>query len=134
VLKSEVDDLQLEKDSLDAALIVMAYHDLYYYNPDRGWGNTDIPLFFSQIHDALRAGGKLMIIDHVAEAGSGKSAAGTVHRIAEEFTRQEVESNGFHFVASSDALRNPDDDYSKVVFDKAVRGTTDRFVMLFAKD
>ncbi|MBT8443069.1 MAG: hypothetical protein KJO76_11825, partial [Gammaproteobacteria bacterium] len=30
-LKSEVDDLQLEPESLDAALIVMAYHDLYYF-------------------------------------------------------------------------------------------------------
>jgi len=134
VLKSEVDDLQLGEGSLDAALMVMSFHDLYYVNPERGWGETDIPLFLGQLHAALRDGGKLMIIDHAAEAGSGKSSAGTVHRIDAGFVRTEIESNGFRFVGSSDALRNPADDYSKMVFDKGVRGTTDRFVLLFAKD
>lgn len=134
VLKSEVDDLQLDTGSLDAVLMVMSYHDLYYVNPERGWGETDIVLFFGQIHAALRDGGKLMLIDHAAEAGAGKDSAGTVHRIDEQLVREEAEGNGFKFVASSDALRNPDDDYSKMVFDKSVRGTTDRFVLLFVKD
>ena len=30
-------------------------------------------------------------------------------------------------------LRNMDDDYSKVVFDPAVRGKTDRFILKFEK-
>jgi predicted methyltransferase len=30
-------------------------------------------------------------------------------------------------------LRNPEDDKTKMVFDKSVRGTTDRFVMVFKR-
>ncbi|HJP04308.1 MAG: hypothetical protein CL799_11400 [Chromatiales bacterium] len=134
VIKSEVDDLGLAENSLDAALMVMCYHDLYYHNPERGWQNTDVGLFFSQVRGALKPGGKLLVIDHAAAAGTGKESAQTVHRIDEEFARKDIASYGFELVASSDALHNPDDDYSKMVFDKTVRGKTDRFALLFRKD
>lgn len=134
LLKSEVDDLQLSPGSLDAALMVMSYHDLYFYAPDRGWHNTDVPLFFSQIHAALKPGGRLVIVDHAAIDGSGKSAAQEIHRIDEAFAKQDIESNGFRFVRSSDVLRNPEDDRTKMVFDKSIRGKTDRFVLLFERD
>ena len=39
----------------------------------------------------------------------------------------------FKLVAESEALRNPDDDYAVMVFDPAVRGKTDRFVLVFEK-
>jgi len=132
-LKSEVDDLQLAPNSLDAALMVMSYHDLYFYNPDRGWNKTDVPLFFKQLNAALKSGGKLLIVDHAAPDGTGSSAAQELHRIEEAYARQDLEKNGFQFVASSDALRNPDDDKTKMVFDKSVRGKTDRFILLFEK-
>lgn len=132
-LKSEVDDLQLEPESLDAALIVMAYHDLYYYNPGIGFGDIDVPLFFSQVHAALKPGGKLLIVDHSAAPGTGKEPAQHLHRIDEEFAIQDIESNGFKLVETSDALRNPDDDRSKMVFDAEFRGKTDRFILLFEK-
>lgn len=133
LLKSEVDDLKLTSNSLDAVLMVMSYHDLYQYNPDRGWGHTDVPAFFAQIRAALRPGGKLLIVDHSARDGSGSSAAQTVHRIDAAFARQDIEGNGFRFVAGSDVLSNPDDDRTKMVFDKSIRGKTDRFVLLFEK-
>ena len=40
---------------------------------------------------------------------------------------------GFTLVASSDALRNPDDDRTKMVFDKSMRGSTDRFILAFTR-
>lgn len=134
LLKSEVDDLGLAPGSLDAALMVMSYHDLYFVSEERGWSKTDMPLFFAQLHAALKPGGRLVIVDHAAVEGSGNSAAQTIHRIEEAFTIQDVESNGFNFVASSDALRNPDDDRSKMVFDPSIRGKTDRFVLLFERE
>jgi predicted methyltransferase len=133
-LKSEVDDLQLEPESLDAALIVMAYHDLYYYNPGIGFGDIDVPLFFSQIRAALKPGGRLVIVDHSAVPGSGKQPAQQLHRIDEEFAIQDIESHGFKLVETSDALRNPDDDRSKMVFDAEFRGKTDRFILRFEKN
>ena len=74
-----------------------------------------------------------MIVDHAAVDGSGKSAAQTIHRIDEAFVKQEIENNGFRLVTSSDALRNPQDDRSKMVFDPSIRGKTDRFILLFER-
>lgn len=133
LLKSEVDDLQLAPNSLDAALMVMSYHDLYQYNPERGWGKTDVPAFFAQVRAALRPGGKLLIVDHSAKEGSGNSAAQDNHRIDAAYARAEIEGDGFRFVTGSDALSNPDDDRTKMVFDKSIRGKTDRFILLFEK-
>jgi predicted methyltransferase len=133
VLFSEVDDLQLEPGSLDAALMVMSFHDLYYVNPERGWTGTDVQDFLAQVHTALKPGGRFVVVDHAAFAETGKSAVAEVHRIDEEFARAEIERAGFRLVDSSDVLRNPADDKSKMVFDKEVRGTTDRFVFAFER-
>jgi len=133
VLRSEVDDLKLSPESLDAALMVMSYHDLYYFNPDAGFERADVPDFFSQLRAALKPGGKLLIVDHAAADGSGHSQTQDIHRIDEAFAKQDIESNGFRFVESSDVLRNPDDDRTKNVFDKTIRGMTDRFILLFEK-
>ena len=134
LLKSEVDDLKLGTERFDAALMVMSYHDLYFVNPDRGWFDTDMPLFFAQVRASLKPGGKLMIIDHSAREGTGSSAAQTIHRIEEAYAIEDAESNGFKLIATSDVLRNPDDDRTKMVFDKSIRGKTDRFVLLFEKE
>lgn len=133
VLKSEVDDLQLGNASLDAALMVMSYHDLHFYAPDRGWNDTDVPAFLAQVHAALRPGGRFVIVDHAAASGSGPDAAQNLHRIDEAFVQAELEAAGFELVASSNALRNPDDPRDKLVFDKRIRGRTDRFVLAFTK-
>jgi len=132
-LQSELDDLQLEPESLDAALMVMSYHDLYYFDPGRGFSRTDVPKFFAQVHAALKPGGRLVIVDHSAKAGTGSAAAQHLHRIDEAFAIQDIESNGFRLVATSDALRNPDDNRQKLVFDSEFRGKTDRFILLFEK-
>lgn len=134
LLKSEVDDLKLVPGSLDAALMVMSYHDLYIHAPDRGWDNTDVPLFFSQLHAALKPGGRLVVVDHAAADGTGTSATQEIHRIDEAWAIRDIETNGFRFVASSNALRNPNDDRTKMVFDKSIRGKTDRFILLFERD
>ncbi len=133
LLKSEVDDLQLAADSLDAALMVMSYHDLYYHNADRGWGDTDVGLFFEQLRAALKPGGRLVIVDHAAAEGTGSKAAQDLHRIAEAYAREDVVGAGFRFVESNPALHNANDDHSTMVFDPAIRGKTDRFILVFEK-
>ena len=133
VLFSEVDDLGLEPSGFDAALMVMSYHDLYYYNPERGWNRTDVPAYFAQVRAALKPGGKLLVIDHAAPAGSGNTAVQDLHRIDPGFARADIESNGFRLIGSSNALRKPDDPLTQNVFAKDIRGATDRFVMLFEK-
>ena len=134
VLRSEVEDLMLEPASLDAALMSMCYHDLYYYDPEAGFRRTDVPAFFAQLHAALKPGGKLLVIDHAAADGSGNSLTRDLHRVDEEFAKQDIESNGFKLVATSDALRNPDDSRTAKPFDPSIYRKTDRFIMLFEKN
>lgn len=125
-------NLGLEPDSLDAAMIVMSYHDLYHYDPE-GWPRIDANAFLEQIRRAVKPGGVFLIVDHSARAGTGNSAANELHRIDEQYAIKDIESHGFKLDRKWDGLRNPDDDRSKAVFDPAVRGKTDRFVHVYRR-
>ena len=129
----EVQDLELGENQLDAAIIIMSYHDIYHVDQKNGWSAIDASDFLGQILKALKPGGRFLIVDHAAATGSGKRDAQDLHRIDEDFANQDITSRGFVFVESSDALRNPEDDYTKMVFDPAVRGKTDRFILVFTK-
>lgn len=128
----ETCNLDLGQGKLDAALIVMSYHDLYYYDPS-GWPRINAGQFLDQIQRALKPGGLLLIIDHAAKDGTGSSAAQDLHRIDEAFARKDIAGHGFKYEASFDKLRNANDDRAVVVFNPAVRGKTDRFVHLYRK-
>lgn len=78
-------------------------------------------------------GGVLLIVDHQARAGTGKDDAQELHRIEEAFAIADFEAHGLDFVGAIDVLRNSNDDHSLNVFDKAIRGKTDRFVHLYRK-
>jgi predicted methyltransferase len=129
----EAEDLDLGENDLDAAIIIMSYHDLYHVDEANGWRPIDAADFLGQIHRALKPGGRFLIVDHYAAPGSGNSAAQELHRIDVEFAKADIGSRGFRLVAESDVLRNPDDDYSLSAFDPKVRGKTDRFVLVFEK-
>lgn len=125
--------LGLGRNTLDGALIVMSYHDLYYTDPDNGWPAIDAAQFINQIVAALKPGGRLLIIDHAARDGSGKTDAQALHRIDEAFAISDFKAHGLEFAGSLETLRNRDDDHSKNVFDPAIKGKTDRFVHLYRK-
>jgi len=133
VLRSEVPDLKLEPNAFDAVVMIMSYHDLYYYNPEAGFERVDVPDFFAQVTAALKPGGRLLIVDHAAPDGSGTSVTQEIHRIDPAFARADIESNGLRLIATSDVLRNPDDPRTMNVFAKDIRGKTDRFIMVFEK-
>ena len=129
----ETCDMKLAKASFDLILIVMSYHDLYYVDEAGGWPAIDAGGFLDQLHAALKPGGSLLIIDHAAAAGAGNSGAGEIHRIEEAFAKRDIESHGFRLEKAWDGYRNPADDLSKLVFDPAVRGKTDRFTHLYRR-
>ena len=122
-----VDEIALPSDgSLDAAIIVLAYHDLWLTDEDRNELNR-------RVFAALRSGGAYGIIDHSAAEGTGTSAIESLHRIEESVIVEEISRAGFESGARGDFLANPDDDRSLRVFDPAIRGQTDRFVLRFEK-
>ena len=127
------DALGMGDNTLDGAVIVMSYHDLYWVDEKEGWTKVDAGQFLDQIARALKPGGVLLVVDHSAQAGTGSSAAQTLHRIDEQYAIADFRAHGLVLETSSDALRNPADDRSKLVFDPAIRGKTDRFVLLLRK-
>ncbi len=127
------DALGLGANTLDGALIVMSYHDLYVADDKDGWPAIDAGQFIDQIVAALKPGGRLLIVDHAAREGTGKADAQTLHRIEETFAVKDFKAHGLEFAGSIETLRNRDDDRSRNVFDPAIKGKTDRFVHLYRK-
>lgn len=114
---------------VDVVFTAQNYHD--YHDPFMG--PVDMKKFDKQVYDALKPGGVFIVIDHIAPAGSGISDTDTLHRIDPEVVKQEVESAGFVFDGSSDALLNPKDPLNIKVFDKSIRGHTSQFIYRFRK-
>lgn len=83
---------------------------------------------------ALKPGGYYVIIDHHAVAGADvQTTADKLHRIDVEAVKREVIAAGFVFDGSSDLLANPADPRTGLVFDPAIRGRTDQFILRFRK-
>lgn len=127
------DALGLGDDTLDGAVIVMSYHDLYWVDEKEGWPKVDAGQFLDQVVRALKPGGVLLVVDHSARQGTGSADAQTMHRIDEQFAIADFRKHGLEWEAAIPVLRNPGDDRSKNVFDPAIRGKTDRFVHLYRK-
>ncbi|CAN5327748.1 class I SAM-dependent methyltransferase [soil metagenome] len=108
---------------LDLFFTTQNYHDIA--SPQRDQINR---LVFRW----LKPGGAYFILDHSAKAGSGYSAL-PLHRIDVALVEKEVERAGFVLEAASDILANPDDDRTRNVFDPAIRGRTDQFLLKFVK-
>ena len=133
----EIADLDLAKKSIDAVIMVMSFHDMFLPESvdaeGKGWPKMDVEKFLAHIKAALKRNGKVLIIDHAAPAETKAETANTLHRIDEEYVKAIFAKAGFKLSKESDALRNPQDPKTISVFDPAVQGKTDRFVLMFKK-
>jgi predicted methyltransferase len=85
------------------------------------------------VFKALKSGGIFLVLDHAAQSGSGFRDTSTLHRIDPDAVKQEVESAGFKLLGESTVLQNKADPHTAKVFDPAIRGHTDQFIMKFRK-
>ncbi len=118
-------------EPLDVVFTAQNYHDMaltQYQLGDRAAMNASA-------FAALKPGGLYIVIDHAAAAGTPleTDAEAALHRIDQDIVRREVEAAGFVLDAESNAVRNSEDDRTANVFDPAIRGRTDQFVMRFRK-
>ena len=121
------DQVALPQDgSLDAVIMVLAYHDLFITEEDHTKLNA-------RVFAALKPGGVFGIIDHHAKEGSGIQEVKSLHRIEQALIEKEITAAGFILAKKGDFLSNPEDDRTKMVFDPSIRGKTDRFVLRFEK-
>jgi predicted methyltransferase len=132
-LMAENDALELPDAAFDAVMMILAYHDIYYVDPDNGWSKIDGPALVAEMFEALRPGGILAVVDHYAAAGSPPETGNTLHRIDPQIVIDELEAGGFVLEATSDVLRNLNDNHSMSMSAPEIRGKTDRFVMRFRK-
>lgn len=125
-----LDNLALPSAYFDAVVAALVFHDFF-------WLTDDIPGLLDQVYAAMKPGGIVLITDHAAPEGTGAAYAmepDNRHRIEAAEVRRLMEAAGFEFSASSDLLRNPDDDRSKAFFAPEMRGVpTDRFVHRYRK-
>jgi predicted methyltransferase len=103
------------------------YHDLHNFP------GLDLGVFNQMVFEALKPGGIYLILDHSSVPGAGSSVTSTLHRIDPETVKQEVLAAGFQFVGSSDLLHRASDPRTAKVFDPAIRGQTDQFILKFRK-
>ncbi len=127
----EASYFNLPPRSVDVAVMVMSFHDVYWIDEKEGWPEINTTGFLDSVKRMLKPGGKLLVIDHNAPAGSGREMASKAHRLNEEWAKKSLTSNGFVLEKTYDGLRNKDDQLDKLVFDPAVRGKTDRYVHLY---
>jgi predicted methyltransferase len=115
-------------EPVDVIFTAQNYHDFHLAR-----FKLDVVGFDKQLLADLKPGGLFIIEDHAAEPGSGLRDPDKLHRIDEAVVKQEMEAAGFKLVAESDILRNPADPHTALVFDPAIRGHTDQFVLKFRK-
>jgi predicted methyltransferase len=120
---------QLKFDQpLDLVWTAQNYHDVYGFFGPEASDATNIAIF-----NALKPGGIYLVIDHVGLKGAGLEASRKIHRIDPELVKQQVLKAGFVFEGESKVLHNPQDDYTRSVFEADLRGKSDQFVFKFRK-
>ena len=114
---------------LDLIFTAQNYHDLHL----EPFADDTAAKVNAAAFAALKPGGLYVIIDHDAAAGSGLSAADSLHRIDIEQVKQEVAAAGFVLDGESSILSQPADPRTANVFDPSIRGKTSQFMLRFKK-
>ena len=116
-------------EPLDLVWTSLNFHDLY----DSFMGPADVPQVVASLYKALKPGGVLVVVDHVAQRGSELRDTESLHRIDPEAIIRTVTAAGFVLETESHVLRNAADNHELAVFDPAIRGRTDQVVLKFRK-
>ncbi len=132
-LTVDLDHMNLAPHSLDAVLLIKVYHDLYWVDSGGTWPKINVPGVLDQLHQALKPGGVLILVDHSAAKGHGKSDATSLHRIEEDFAVKDFLSHGFVVQDRSDVLRMPKDLRDQISYKGPMLGKTDRFIVVFRR-
>lgn len=120
-LNKEIADLGIADGSIDIAITALNFHDVY-----NSYGAPAAIGMLQAIKAKLKPGGVLGLIDHVGDAdGDNKTA----HRIDPALAVAAAEAAGFQVERNDKLLVGTNDDHARNVFDPAVRGKTDRFIL-----
>ena len=111
---------------VDAVVTALNLHDIYNGFGGQPAGEPAAVEFLKSIHDVLKPGGVLGVVDHVGIAGEDNAK---LHRMQPQQARDALTKAGFVIEAESKLLSNSGDDHKKGVMDPALRGHTDQFMI-----
>lgn len=135
-IRAQVTDARamlLAPKSVDVIFAHLVFHDLYFESERYDFPRLDVEFMLANWFAALKPGGTVIIIDHTGLPGDTREIVDKVHRIDPQTVIRDMADAGFRLVEQSDVLHRSNDDLSKSVFDEAVRGKTDRFMMKFQR-
>jgi len=124
-LDLDLSEVKLAPGTVDFAITALNFHDIY-----NGSGSAEAQAFLGYVSKLLKPGGVLGVIDHSGSPGNDNVK---LHRIEEQKVREAGKQAGFEVVEGSDLLRSPADNLASGVFDPAIRGHTDRFLLKLRK-
>ncbi len=132
-LEQPFEEFQAPANSYDFVLFHLSYHDAYWSSTEYRVKEQDPAALVRKIYAVVKPGGIVGIVDHVGPAGDTRAIVDKLHRIDPEVVKADFLRGGFKLAGESGHLRVAEDDHTKMVFDPAVRGKTDRSVLKFVK-
>jgi predicted methyltransferase len=123
----------LAPGSLDEIFAHLEYHDLYWTSAKYHYPTRDVDAVVRNWFAALRPGGRVIVVDHVALGGDPRETVEKYHRIDPARVKADFANAGFVLESESAALHREDDPHTVPVFDPGVRGHTDRLAFRFVK-
>lgn len=108
-IAGESGDPKLPPGALDVAILVDSFHEM-----------RDYDAMLTGIYKALKPGGRLALIDGIAQPGKPRDDYYSVHRMPEEMERADAERNGFHFLREEPGFTRPEPhkDYYFLILEK----------------
>jgi len=125
--------MQLAPNSVDSVFAHLVYHDVYWESEKYQHPFQDPGAVADNWFAAVKPGGTVIVIDHAGPGGDTREVVDKLHRIDPARVKADMTEAGFVLEAESDMLHRSDDPQTSNVFDPAIRGKTDRFVLKFRK-
>lgn len=107
--------------SIDRAITALNIH---HYDADRA------APYFKAIHDVLKPGGMVAVIDHIGLPGKENAM---MHRMIKSDAEQWIREAGLEIVNDSDLLRTNADDHERSISDPIYGRDVDRFLLIARK-
>lgn len=124
-LDKGVGEMTADDGPFDAGLTALNLHDIY-----NSTGEEATVQALQIVYSVLKPGGVFGVIDHAGDEGADNAS---LHRMPKADAIRVAEAAGFEVEEDSDLLSNSDDDHTINVFDEAIRGNTDRFLLKLRK-